>query len=179
MIIILGTPGAGKTTQARLLAEYLDCPWFSMGELIRREAKGQDRKDMLAGKIINDQVTLDIIDKSLAPLDIKNKEAIFEGNPRSIPQAQWWIDQVSRGRFDIKAVLHLVASPAIAEKRLVNRGRLDDHDDNVVETRFNEYHRSIKPTLDFLESHGVKVMEVDADGSIDEEAALIHKALNI
>jgi adenylate kinase family enzyme len=53
VILILGTPGAGKTTQARLLSEYLGCKWFSMGELIRAKVTGQDRKDMLAGKIIN------------------------------------------------------------------------------------------------------------------------------
>jgi adenylate kinase family enzyme len=61
MILFLGTPGAGKTTQTKLLAEYLNCPWFSMGELIRQNATGQDRKDMLAGKIISDEATLGIV----------------------------------------------------------------------------------------------------------------------
>jgi len=92
MILILGTPGAGKTTQTRLLAEYLGCPWFSMGELIRKDAKGQDRLDMLAGKIISDEVTLGIVDKVLAKIDTKDHECVFEGNPRSITQAQWWLD---------------------------------------------------------------------------------------
>ena len=45
MIIILVLPGPGKTTQTSLLAEYLDCPWFSMGELIRQQANGQDRQE--------------------------------------------------------------------------------------------------------------------------------------
>lgn len=179
MIIILGTPGAGKTTQAKLLAEKLGCPWFSMGELIRREVSGQDRKDMLAGKIISDKVTLGIVDKTLAAIDTANKEVVFEGNPRSIRQARWWLDQAAKGRFTVRAVIHLVASPEIAAKRLVNRGRLDDHDPGVVETRFDEYHRSISPTLKFLQEHGVSVQEVDADGSIQEEAELINKALGI
>lgn len=179
MIIILGTPGAGKTTQARLLAEHLNCNWFSMGDLIRAKVTGQDRKDMLAGKIISDEVTLDIINKTLSQIDTKTKEVVFEGNPRSIPQAKWWIKQEQLGRYKITAVIHLVASPQVAAKRLVERGRLDDHDNNVVETRFAEYHRSISPTLDFLKQEGVKVVEVDADGSIQEEEALIHKALGI
>ncbi|HET7827817.1 MAG TPA: nucleoside monophosphate kinase [Candidatus Saccharimonadales bacterium] len=179
MIIILGTPGAGKTTQARLLAEYLGCDWFSMGELIRAKVTGQDREDMLAGKIISDDVTLGIIDEALKPINTKSQQVIFEGNPRSIPQAKWWLGQHEAGRFEIEAVIHLVASPAVAAKRLVNRGRLDDHDENVVETRFAEYHRSINPTLEFLKKNGVKVVEVDADGSIEEEEALIHKALGL
>jgi adenylate kinase len=179
VIIILGTPGAGKTTQARLLADYLGCKWFSMGDLIREKVTGQDRKDMLSGKIISDDVTLDIIDNTLAKIDTKTKEAIFEGNPRSIPQAKWWIKQEQAGRYKITAVIHLVASPEVAEKRLVNRGRLDDHDDNVVDTRFAEYHKSIAPTLDYLKRHGVTVHEVDANGTIEEEFHLIKTALGV
>jgi adenylate kinase len=179
MIIILGTPGAGKTTQAQRLADYLGCKWFSMGQLIRDNVTGQERKDMLAGKIISDNVTLDIIDNALKQIDTKKEEVVFEGNPRSIAQAKWWIKQVEAGRFSIRAVVHLIARPEVAEKRLVKRGRLDDHDDNVVETRIDEYHRSIEPTLEYLRSHGVSVADVDANGSIEEEAKLVYKALEI
>lgn len=179
MIIILGTPGAGKTTQARLLAEHLGCSWFSMGQLIRDNVTGKERQEMLAGKIISDQVTLDIIDKALAKIDTNKQECVFEGNPRSIPQAQWWLKQVEQGRFKITAVIHLVADAEVAEKRLVNRGRLDDHDENVVETRFDEYNKSIAPTLEYLKSHGVVIHQVDANGTIEEEAGLINKALGI
>jgi adenylate kinase len=179
MIIILGTPGAGKTTQARLLAEHLGCSWFSMGQLIRDNAIGQDRKDMLAGKIISDKVTLGIIDKTLQSIDTIKDECVFEGNPRSIAQAQWWLDQIDQGRFSVKAVIHLVADIAVAEKRLVNRGRLDDHDDNVVETRFNEYKKSITPTLAYLKDHGITVYDVDANGTIEQEADLIYRALGV
>lgn len=178
MILILGTPGAGKTTQTSRLAEYLKCPWFSMGELIRQKVTGPERAAMLAGKIISDEITLELVDQTLATVDT-HQECVFEGNPRSITQAQWWLDQVKQGRFKITAVLHLVASAGVAEKRLVNRGRLDDHDDNVVETRFAEYHRSITPTLNYLKSHGLPVLEIDANGTIEEDAVRIHQALGI
>lgn len=179
MILILGNPGAGKTTQTKLLAEYLDCPWFSMGELIRQGVTGQDRKDMLAGKIIGDDVTLNFVDKALQGLDLKNKECIFEGNPRSIPQAKWWLGQEAAGRFKIKGLIHLVADPLVAERRMLQRGRLDDHDDNVIENRFAEYRRFITPTLSYLEEHNVAVHEVDGNQSIEEVASAIHKALGV
>jgi adenylate kinase len=179
MIIILGTPGAGKTTQTKMLAEYLGCPWFSMGELIRENVKGQDRRDMLAGKIISDNVTLDIVDKALSSLDPTNQECVFEGNPRSIFQAKWWMDQQKLGRFKIKGIIHLVVDPRIAEGRLQKRGRLDDYDSDVIEKRFAEYQKSITPTLTYLEDHGLRVSEVEAAGSIEEVAKRIHMALGL
>jgi adenylate kinase len=179
MILILGTPGAGKTTQTGLLAEYLNCKWFSMGELIRAEVTGQDRQAMLAGKIIGDKVTLNIVDKALASFDPAKEECIFEGNPRSVPQAQWWIAQTKAGRFNIKGLVHLTASPDVAETRMTKRGRLDDHDEGVVEKRFEEYKRSISPTINYLKDNGVHIHEVDADGTVVEVAELIHQALGV
>jgi adenylate kinase len=179
MIILLGTPGAGKTTQTKLLAEYLKCPWFSMGELIRQNATGQDKKDMLAGKIISDEATLGIVGATLAKIDLKNNECVFEGNPRSVAQAQWWINQQKKGLFNIKGIIHLVIDPTVAEDRLQKRGRLDDYDSGVIEKRFAEYQRSIDPTLTFLEDQGVKVFEIQAAGTIEEVSKRIHTALDI
>jgi adenylate kinase len=178
MILILGNPGAGKTTQTRLLAEYLGCPWFSMGELIRKNVTGHARRDMLAGKIISDDVTLDIVDKALKTIDT-SKECVFEGNPRSIPQAKWWLEQAAAGRFRFTALIHMTADPAIAQQRMLQRGRLDDHDDDVIEKRYDEYRRSITPTLEYLKEHAVAVHEIDANGTIEEIAGLIRQALGI
>ncbi|HXY18199.1 MAG TPA: nucleoside monophosphate kinase [Candidatus Nitrosopolaris sp.] len=178
MIILLGTPGSGKTTQTRMLADYLGCPWFSMGELIRRDITGQHRQDMLAGKIIDDKVTLDIVDKNLAKIDT-SKECVFEGNPRSVPQARWWVQQEKAGRFKIKAVLHLVVDPSVAETRMLKRGRLDDHDENVIETRFKEYYRSIAPILEYLKEDGISIHEIDANSTVEEIAQKIHESLGV
>jgi adenylate kinase len=178
MILILGNPGAGKTTQTQLLAEYLKCPWFSMGELIRKGVTGKERQAMRAGKIIDDNVTLDLVDKALKDIDL-SQECVFDGNPRSIPQADWWLGQAAAGRFKITAVLHMVADPQIAQKRMINRGRLDDHDDDVIDKRYAEYRRSTMPTLDYLKQHGVPVYEIGSNGSIKDIAANIHNVLGI
>lgn len=178
MILILGNPGAGKTTQASLLSEYLDCPCFSMGDLIRKKVTGQDRRDMLAGKIISDDVTLRAADEALKKIDDK-VECVFEGNPRSITQAKWWLQQQAAGRFMITGVIHMTADPTVAEERLIKRGRLDDHNDDVIEKRFAEYRRSITPTLDYLRKNGVNVYEIDANQSIDAVAKHIRQALGL
>ena len=178
MILILGNPGAGKTTESRLLAEHLGCPCFSMGELIRQNVTGKHRQEMLAGKIISDQVTLDIVDKTLKTINTK-QECVFEGNPRSVPQAQWWLAQQAAGRFKITGLIHMTADPKIAEIRMAKRGRLDDHNEDVIEKRYAEYRRSITPTLTYLVEHGVAVHEINANGSIEEVAKEVRLALNV
>src|SRR5215211_7821833 len=168
MIIILGTPGAGKTTQSRLLAQHLNCRWFSMGDLIRSSVSGKQRSEMLAGKIISDKTTLDLVDKALSTFDPKSEECIFEGNPRSLAQAKWWVAQAKAGRFKIKKVIHLVADLKVAENRMLRRGRLDDHDDDVVETRFNAYKASITPVLECFNKNGIPLKEISSNGTIEE-----------
>jgi adenylate kinase family enzyme len=73
----------------------------------------------------------------------------------------------------------LVIDPKIAEDRLQKRGRLDDYDSGVIEKRFAEYKRSIEPTLTYLEDHGMKVLEIQAAGTIEDVAKRIHAALEI
>ncbi|HEX5448090.1 MAG TPA: nucleoside monophosphate kinase [Candidatus Saccharimonadales bacterium] len=178
MISILGTPGAGKTTQTKLLAEYLNCPWFSMGELIRQYATGQARQDMLEGKIIDDTITLGILEKALSKIDTKNEECIVEGNPRTLRQAKWWEAKIQDGSFKITGFIHLVASEKVASQRMAKRGRLDDHE-NVVQERFSEYRANTKQSLEYLREKGYIVHEIDANGTIEDSEKKIHQALGV
>jgi adenylate kinase len=179
MIILLGMPGAGKTTQTRLLAESLGCPWFSMGELIREHATGHDRQEMLEGKIIGDEVTLQILAEALKPIDTASSECIVEGNPRSIPQAKWWLNEIKEGRMKLTGILQLSITVEEAEKRLHSRGRVDDDDMRVVHRRFEEYKRSITPTVEYLKDQGLEVHEIDASKSIEDVAKTIRTSLKL
>jgi adenylate kinase len=179
MILMLGTPGAGKTTQTQLLADYLGCKWFSMGQLIREYSSGEAREEMLAGKIIDDKTTLEIADKALNSVDTAKQECVFEGNPRSITQAHWWLDQAANGRFKITGVLHLIAAKQVAHDRIVSRGRVDDVSEEVINQRFAEYDRSITPTISFLREHSVNVHDIDANPPIEKVAESIHQALGV
>ena len=179
IINVLGTPGAGKTTQAEMLAKYLDCPWFSMGELIRTKATGQDRQDMLDGKIIDDSVTMKFVNQALAEIEGQSKACVFEGNPRRIPQVDWWLDQARSGRLTLRGVIHLTVDPEVAAARMDKRGRLDDAQTHVVEKRLAEYKRFITPNLDYLKKNQVPIYEINANGTIEQVAQQIHKALGL
>lgn len=179
MILLLGMPGAGKTTQTEMLSKYLNCPWFSMGQLIRDHASGQDRAEMLAGKIIGDEITLKILGDALASVDTAKDECVVEGNPRSIPQADWWLAKIKAGQVKLTGIVELTIDPVLAEQRMTSRGRLDDDDKKVVQKRLDEYNRSVVPTLKYLEEQGTAVHRVDGTGSVEEVADRIHKALGL
>jgi adenylate kinase len=179
VISLVGTPGSGKTTQAKLLSEYLHCPWFSQGELIRQRATGQARQDMLQGKIIDDSVTLQILSDVLATLDTSKDECIIEGNPRTLTQAKWWEEKINSGQFKLRGFVHLTASEKVVEERLKKRGRLDDFDFGVIQKRLAEYRKNTKKGLEYLESKGWQVHEISANGTIEEVAKDIRKALGL
>lgn len=169
MIIILGMPGAGKTTQTDLLAKRLDCPAFSMGELIRQAATGEARQLMLQGKIIDDATTISILARALSGLDLVNKECIVEGNPRSIVQADWWLEQINSGKMKLTAVIHLVADQKTVLKRLAQRGRLDDSQ-AVMQRRLSEYQRSVMPTIAYLKEKGQTIHQINGNASVEQVA---------
>jgi adenylate kinase len=179
LISIIGTPGAGKTTQTKLLAEYLHCPWFSQGELIRQKAAGQALQDMLQGKIIDDKITLGILSDALANIDTAKEECIIEGNPRTLEQAQWWEDKINSGKFKITGFILLSADEKTVKDRLIKRGRLDDYDSDVIQKRMSEYEANTSRALEYLETKGWPVHRIDANGTIEEVAKSIRQALGL
>jgi adenylate kinase len=178
MIGIVGAPGAGKNTQAELLANFLNCPYFSHGELIRKYVTSQARQEMLEGKIIDDSITLGLVDKALAGVDVKNKECIIEGGPRTLDQAKWWEAKVASGVFKVTGIIHLIISEDLANQRMIKRGRLDDQK-KVMEKRFLEYRANTKKGLRYLKDKSLQIHEIDASGSIQEVHNLVLQALGL
>lgn len=92
-IVLLGAPGSGKGTQAKLLVEKYNCPQISTGDLLREAvASGtplgqQARAAMDAGQLVSDDIVLGIIRERLSQPDTKNG-FILDGFPRNIPQAE-------------------------------------------------------------------------------------------
>ena len=92
-IIFLGAPGAGKGTQADILAEKLGIPTISTGVIIRESLKcGTEmglkaKKFIEAGELVPDDVVIGIIKERLAKADCQNG-FILDGFPRTVPQAE-------------------------------------------------------------------------------------------
>ena len=106
-LILLGAPGAGKGTQAEVIAEHLNIPTISTGNIIREALKsgtemGLKAKEFMdAGKPVPDDIVIGIIKERLAQPDCANG-FILDGFPRTIPQAEALdrmgvvIDQIGR-----------------------------------------------------------------------------------
>ncbi|HUA12929.1 MAG TPA: nucleoside monophosphate kinase [Candidatus Sulfotelmatobacter sp.] len=175
MILLMGIAGSGKGTQGKMLADQYNYHLFSMGEILRMYLTGEQRQRIVAGNLLGDDETIKIVDKLLN--DIPDEEGIIlDGFPRTIPQAKWLIEQSKSGRFKLKVALHLVASKRAVKDRLIKRARLDDNED-AIEKRFSEYDKSTMPLVRWLDEHGVKVVNIEAEHSIEEVNKQIRDAL--
>jgi adenylate kinase len=161
VILLMGIAGSGKGTQGKMLADTRGFHLISMGEVLRMYVTGEQREKMLAGGLLDDQEIIRLVDKVLSSLP-DDEEVLMDGFPRSIPQAEWLLEQVKAGRFDLRAAFHLVASREAVKARLVKRARIDDVE-GAIEKRFEEYERSTAPLIEWLSGHGVKVTDINAE----------------
>ncbi len=122
ILVLLGPPGAGKGTQAKLLAAELAIPHISTGDMFRdHAARGPElglkvKAIMAAGGLVTDDVTNAMVEERLARPDVA-KGFILDGYPRTIPQAEFLAGVLARaGRAVTKAVSYEVAEDLIVDR---------------------------------------------------------------
>ena len=177
-LVLLGPPGAGKGTQAEKLAEKLEIPQISTGELFRRNIDkgtklGLEAKRYLdAGDLVPSDLTNQLVDDRLDDPDAVNG-FILDGYPRSLEQAKALHEMLERRGTDIDAVLEFRVSQDELLLRLKARGRADDTDD-VILNRMKVYRDETAPLLEYYRD---ELKTVDAVGSVDEVVARALQAL--
>jgi adenylate kinase len=175
---LLGPPGAGKGTQAQKLAEKLEIPQISTGELFRRNIGngtklGLEAKRYLdAGDLVPSDLTNALVGDRMDEPDAADG-FILDGYPRSLEQAKALDDMLERRQTKIDAVLELRVSQEELLARLKGRGRADDTDD-VILNRMNIYRAETAPLLEYYRS---ELQAVDAVGTVDEVFARALQAL--
>lgn len=197
-LILLGAPGAGKGTQAQFICETLGVPQISTGDMLRSAVKSKSElgnkveQVMASGGLVTDEIIIELIKERLQESDC-DKGFLFDGFPRTIPQAQALADAeigidlvleinvpddeiVKRlgGRRvhpDSGRVYHVSYNPPkvvdrddITGEQLIQRA--DDSED-TVRTRLEIYHEQTKPLVSYykgLMRSGEKVRFVTLDG---------------
>lgn len=121
-LILLGAPGAGKGTQAEIIASKLHIPTISTGNILREAIKNGTETGLKAkgfmdkGMLVPDDVIIDIVRERLAEPDCANGY-ILDGVPRTIPQAQALMEQ----GIQLDAVVSIEIDDSVIEKRMTGR----------------------------------------------------------
>lgn len=173
-VILIGPPGAGKGTQAKMLEQALGVPQVSTGDLFRYNLKNQTELGRLAqtymdkGELVPDEVTVAMVRDRLQQPDAQ-AGAILDGFPRTIPQAEALDKLVDELGGEISVVPHIVVDHEELIQRLLKRatleGRTDDNED-AIRTRMRVYEEQTKPLLQYYEQKGL-VVDVNGRQSIE------------
>ncbi|PCI97441.1 MAG: adenylate kinase [Flavobacteriales bacterium] len=175
-IVLFGPPGAGKGTQAEKLISKYNLVHLSTGDIFRANIKGATDLGTLAksyidaGNLVPDEVTIKMLE---AEVD-KNPNAegfIFDGFPRTTPQAEA-LEKFLKGKgTTISVMLALDVSEQELIKRLLLRGkasgRADDANEEVIANRIKVYNEQTAVVADFYSVQN-KFQKIDGIGSIDE-----------
>jgi adenylate kinase len=180
-IVFLGPPGAGKGTQAYRLKDYLDIAHLSTGEMLRAAQQAgtelgcEAARYMNAGKLVPDEVVVGIVGHRLEENDCVHG-CLFDGFPRTVPQAEA-LDRMLAGRLiPLDLVLALDVSEPQLTERLLARGRPDD-DPETIRERFRQYRRLTQPLIEYYRSRKL-LREIDAEGTPDQVFAKIRDAID-
>ncbi|MHA6792729.1 adenylate kinase [Pseudonocardia bannensis] len=177
-LVLVGPPGAGKGTQAERLAERLDVPHISTGDLFRANLRDETplgveaKRYMDAGELVPDEVTVGMVRDRLADPDAA-KGFILDGFPRTAAQAEALAALLAENGTELDAVVEFAVSDDVVVQRLLGRGRSDDTED-VIRRRQEVYRQDTTPLLDFYSD---RLVSVDAVGSVEEITDRVTDAL--
>jgi len=175
-IVLFGAPGAGKGTQAVMLAKKYELVHLSTGDILRKEiadctelgkqAQGFTNK----GELVPDELIIDII-RSQIEQNTGVKGFIFDGFPRTTAQAESLDQMLAEKEMEITSMIALEVENDELLNRLTKRGassgRPDDQSMDVIRNRIDVYHQKTKPLIAYYQARG-KYQPIDGIGEIGE-----------
>ena len=186
-IIIFGTPGAGKGTQAQIIVDERGVVQLSTGDMLRSAiAAGTElgieaKQIMDAGQLVSDEIMVGMISDRMAEDDCANG-VILDGFPRTVAQAEA-LDAMLDGRgVSLDKVIEIqvdeVALFARIEKRAAETGaaRSDDNAD-VLAQRLKVYHTNTAPVLPYYREKKL-LMSVDGMQTVEKVSEAIRQCLD-
>ncbi|MDJ0734665.1 MAG: adenylate kinase [Nostocaceae cyanobacterium] len=170
-LIFLGPPGAGKGTQAKVIADSLNIPHISTGDILRQALQQQTPLGVKAqsymdqGELVPDQLVQEMVQERLAQPDT-NSGWILDGFPRTVKQAAFLGELLQEIKQNDERVINLDAPDDVVVTRLLGRGRKDDTEE-VIRRRLEVYRSQTAPLIDYY-SQQQKLLTVNGNQSQEE-----------
>ena len=185
-IVIFGAPGSGKGTQSEKIVEKYGFAHISTGDVLRGEIKkgtplGKTASEYISkGQLIPDSLMTDILASVYDGLRGTSKGCIFDGFPRTIPQAES-LDSLLRERGEeVSAMIELNVPEQELVTRLVERGKTSGRADDTEETikqRLQVYHGQTSPLIEWFDKQGKRHC-IDGLGAMDRIFSDICKVID-
>lgn len=175
-IIIFGAPGAGKGTQSEKMIEKYGLGHISTGDVLRDQIKKGTELGVTAkkyiddGKLIPDDLMVDILASVYDSYGKDHNGVIFDGFPRTIKQAEALKTMLDKRGHKVAAMIELSVPEEELVKRLVNRGKISgrsDDNEETIQKRLNVYHEQTAPLIDWYDKEGIH-HHVEGLGTVDE-----------
>ncbi|MGQ4645831.1 adenylate kinase [Lyngbya aestuarii] len=180
-LIFLGPPGAGKGTQAKILADNLAIPHISTGDILRSAMAAQTTLGQKAqsyydkGDLVPDDLLHDLIGERLSQSDAQ-KGWILDGFPRKLSQASFLEELLQELSQQCDCALNLEVPDEVLIIRLLGRGRQDDNKD-TIRRRLEVYRQETEPLIVFYGERSL-LKTVNGDQSPEEVTESVKQAVD-
>ncbi|MEG5038439.1 MULTISPECIES: adenylate kinase [unclassified Microcoleus] len=186
-LIFMGPPGAGKGTQAQLLAALWKIPHISTGDILRacvvaKTDLGQKAQSYMdRGELVPDELLMDIVQERMNQPDAR-AGWILDGFPRTVAQAAFFdkllchVEGSTSGKDCALRAVNLDVPDNVLVARLLSRGRQDDNEE-TIRRRLQVYREQTEPLIDFY-SGRQQLVAVDGDRAMELVTAELQQALS-
>ena len=186
-IIFFGPPGAGKGTQAKIVAEYLNISHLSTGDILRKKLKDKDdlannlKEIMSSGNLVSDEILNSIVASRLK--NESNNGFILDGYPRTLVQSDFLDNFLKNTSISIRYIFDIQINFNTLKNRIVKRSSEEGREDDniqVINTRYNEYLNSTQKVSNFYKDKYPNIFyKIDGSLQINEITEKIKKILKI
>jgi adenylate kinase len=183
-LILMGPPGAGKGTQAKVISERLAIPAVSTGDIFRHNVSQQTelgreaKRYMDAGDYVPDEITNAMVRTRLAEPDAADG-FLLDGYPRTVAQVAELDSELDSAGLALDAVVVLTVDRDEVVARLLKRardeGRTDDTEE-VIRHRQEVFAEQTAPLVEVYDGRGL-LIEVDGMGDVEDVTARVFEAL--
>lgn len=183
-LLFMGPPGAGKGTQAKIIANSYNIPQISTGDILRQAIKNgtelglKARKIMDEGGLVPDEIVIGIVKDRIKEPDALNGY-ILDGFPRTVQQADALKSMLAEMGQSLNAALNIDVPSEELVRRLLERAKIENRPDDteeVIRNRLQTYQNQTLPLIEYYRKAGI-LKDIDGVGSLEAITGRIRNSL--